>query len=140
MRQKCRNCDKNCENGDLCFKCKPRKPMPKISKKRENIEKIALEESKNFLQDTINKRNYFFFLIWQERPHESEVSFTDLGKTINSTYFHHILPKNKYPQAEFDKQNIILLTFEEHEAVEADMYKYAEINKRRELLKIKYNL
>lgn len=118
------NCCRNVWSKGLCHQHQERKPFPKISRKRE----------------TSDKMTSFFFLIWQERPHKSEISFTDLGKEPLTIYFHHILPKNKYPQAEFDKQNIILLTFEEHEAVEADMYKYAEINKRRELLKIKYNL
>lgn len=78
--------------------------------------------------------------IWRERPHKSEVSGTYLGNEINSTYFHHILPKKKYPQAEFDKENIILLTSDEHGNVEVDIYKYEEINKRRNYLKIKYGI
>jgi hypothetical protein len=57
-----------------------------------------------------------------------------------STYFHHILPKEKYPEACLDEENIILLTLEEHSNVENDMYRYEEVNKRREQLKIKYNL
>jgi hypothetical protein len=57
-----------------------------------------------------------------------------------STYFHHILPKEKYPKACFDEENIILLTLDEHTNVESDMYKYPEVNKRRELLKIKYEI
>lgn len=136
--KKCKVC--NCSSeSDFCFRHKERRPMPKISKKKTLS---LIDAGKPFQHDNNLRmeRNNLFFLIWQERPHESEISFTDLGKTINSTYFHHILPKNKYPQAEFDKQNIILLTFEEHEAVEADMYKYEEINKKRELLKLKYNL
>ena len=39
----------------------------------------------------------------------------------------------------YDKENIILLTADEHSIVHLDMYKYEEINKRRELLLIKYN-
>jgi hypothetical protein len=56
-----------------------------------------------------------------------------------STYFHHILPKEKYPEACLDEENIILLTLEEHSNVEADMYRYEEVNKRRELLKQTYD-
>ena len=55
-------------------------------------------------------------------------------------YFHHILPKSKYPEAKYDEENIILLTPQEHSSVESDMYKYEEVNRRRELLKIKYNI
>jgi hypothetical protein len=134
--KKCKVC--NCSSeSDFCFRHKERKPMPKISKKLQ-----AIRDSPGYKEYTekMDKMTNFFFLIWQQRPHKSEVSFTDLGKEPLLMFFHHILPKNKYPQAEYDKENIILLTFEEHEAVEADMYKYAEINKRRELLKLKYNL
>jgi hypothetical protein len=55
-----------------------------------------------------------------------------------STYFHHILPKNKYPEAALDQENIILLTLNEHDQVESDIYRYEEVNKRREQLKLKY--
>ena len=55
-------------------------------------------------------------------------------------YFHHILPKEKYPQAALDEENIILLTWEEHDQVESDMYRYEEVNKRREQLKQKYEI
>ena len=76
--------------------------------------------------------------IWNERPHYSEVSWTKLGKEILSTYFHHILPKARYEEAKFDKDNIILLTQDEHTMVERDETKYEEINKRRAKLKEKY--
>ena len=49
-----------------------------------------------------------------------------------------ILPKEKYPQAAFDEENIILLTLEEHDQVEMDPTRYEEINKKREQLKKKY--
>ena len=63
-----------------------------------------------------------------------------LGKEAFSTYFHHILPKNKYPEIRMDEENIILLTVDEHANVEADIYRYDEINKRRNHLLKKYNL
>ena len=80
----------------------------------------------------------FFLHIWKKKPHKSEVSGTYLGKEPMSTYFHHILPKEKYPEACLDEENIILLTLEEHSNVENDMYRYEEVNKRRNLLKLKY--
>lgn len=85
-------------------------------------------------------RMLFFQEIWNERPHKSEVSGTYLGKEPLSIYFHHILPKSKLPEGELDPENIIILTGEEHENVENDMYRYEEINKRREILLRKYNL
>lgn len=86
------------------------------------------------------KMNEFFLSIWEKRPHKSEISGKSLGKEILSVYFHHILPKKEYPYAKYDRQNIILLTLEEHDNVEIDMYRYEEINKRREQLKTKYNI
>ena len=80
----------------------------------------------------------FFLSIWKKRRHHSEVSGAYLGKEAMSTYFHHILPKEKYPEACLDEENIILLTLEEHSNVENDMYKYEEVNERRNQLKLKY--
>jgi hypothetical protein len=82
----------------------------------------------------------FFLQIWRKRLHYSQVSMEYLGKDPLSVFFHHILPKEKYLQACFDEENIILLTLEEHDNVERDMYKYPEVNRRRELLKIKYGI
>lgn len=82
----------------------------------------------------------FFLSIWEKRPHKSEISGKYLGKEPSSMFFHHILPKNKHPEAKLDEENIIILSLDEHENVEVDMYKYEEINKRREQLKIKYNI
>jgi len=80
----------------------------------------------------------FFMSIWNQKPHRSELSGDYLGKEPMSTYFHHILPKEKYPEACLDEENIILLTLEEHSNVENDMYKYEEVNERRNQLKLKY--
>src|SRR6478736_647849 len=84
-------------------------------------------------------RDEFFKKIWKKRDHSSEVSNEFLGHIPNTMNFHHILPKHKYPQAEYDEENIILLTPEEHATVELNIYKYEEINKRRIYLKLKYN-
>jgi hypothetical protein len=79
-----------------------------------------------------------FYRIWSKREHRSEISGEKLGKEPLSIYFHHILPKEKYPEICLDEENIILLTLDEHTNVENDIYKYEEINKRREKLKIKH--
>ena len=82
----------------------------------------------------------FFLSYWKKMPHYSEISGKYLGSEAMSTYFHHILPKEKYPEASLDEENIILLTLDEHTNVESDIYKYEEVNRRREQLKQKYNL
>jgi hypothetical protein len=80
----------------------------------------------------------FFLEIWKERKHYSEVSGEYLGSEPLSTFFHHILPKSKYPDMAYDKSNIILLTLDEHTNVESDIYKYEEVNTRRTDLLNKY--
>jgi hypothetical protein len=82
----------------------------------------------------------FFKQIWKERKHYSELSGIYLGSEAMSTFFHHILPKEKYPEQAYDKSNIILLTFPEHSNVENDMYKYDIINEKRKELMKKYDL
>lgn len=115
----CKICGKNCEK-EWCFRHKPR------VKKEEDIEEIT-------------RMRDFFYKIWEERRHNSEVSGTYLGKEPLTVFFHHILSKEKYPQARLDEQNIILLTLDEHTAVENDMYKYEKINELRKQLLEKYN-
>ena len=112
---------------------------------KNHIPKKALSNSTSFvkkeesIRQTSELRN-LFLQIWKKRPHKSEISGTYLGKHPLSIYFHHILPKEKYPQASLDEDNIILLSLDEHTNVENDIYKYEIINKKREQLKIKYNL
>ncbi len=126
-----------CENRiwgkGLCLNHIKRKPItPKrggliVAKRDMFVQKTKIETMRNL-----------FLEIWKERKHYSEVSGNYLGKEPLSTFFHHILPKEKYPELEYDKSNIILLTLDEHTDVESDMYKYEEVNKRRESLKLKY--
>lgn len=82
----------------------------------------------------------FFSSIWKKRNHYSEISGTYLGKDPLSIYFHHILSKEKYPEAMFDEENIVLLTVDEHADIENNMYKFDEINDQRNYLKTKYKL
>lgn len=128
---------KKCTNpvwsGGLCKNHIVKKPLKRVT---------IIEKMKPY-QDEMNKTfqmHAFFIQIWHDRIHESEISKTYLGEEALSIYFHHILPKRKYPQASLDDDNIILLTFDEHQDVESDIYKFEEINKRRESLKIKYDL
>lgn len=134
MKSKCKTCGVNCE-GEYCFRHKPRKPLPKTSnrfaKKLDKSEKVIRQ---------ISEMKEFFLQIWSKKPHYSEVSGKWLGSEPLTIFFHHILPKEKYPQACFDEENIILLTLEEHEQVEMDIYRYEEVNNKRNYLKIKYNL
>ena len=107
---------------------------------RNHIPKQPMSKTVKAVRTEPNQMHVFFKEIWKERKHYSELSGIYLGSEAMSTFFHHILPKEKYPEVAYDKSNIILLTFSEHESVENDMYKYDIINeKRKELLK-KHNL
>jgi hypothetical protein len=131
---KCKTCGKNSDSNH-CFQHKPRKPFkPK--------KKLLAYKPKGYeiMYEEILKMRNFFMEIWKKRANYSEITGQYLGKEPLSVYFHHILPKEKYPEACLDEENIILLTLEEHSNVENDMYRYEEVNNRREQLKIKYNL
>jgi len=146
----CKTCGKNADS-DYCFQHKPRTQLKQCvgkpslsSKKRLNGGKTTQKSS--LLSKKLDKSpskflemRQFFMSIWDKKPHRSEVSDVYLGKEPMSTYFHHILPKSKYPEACFDEENIILLTLEEHSNVENDMYRYEEVNERRKQLNLKYN-
>jgi hypothetical protein len=128
-KQFCKTCGKKCE-GEYCFWHKPRKPL--VANVSSLGEKLIVEEKSSMRE--------FFVSIWKKRPHRSEVSGDNLGKEPLSVFFHHILPKEKYKDAALDEENIILLTLDEHTNVENDMYRYEEVNKRRNYLKTKYNI
>lgn len=137
MKSKCKTCGAN-SDGEYCFRHKPRKPL---TKKMSSFLHQKLDKSKSSAGRTeeISKMKEFFLKIWKKRMHYSEISMDYLGKEPLTVFFHHILPKEKYPEAQYDEENIILLTLEEHDTVEKDMYKYEEVNLRREKLKSKYD-
>lgn len=91
-------------------------------------------------KELMTKRHKFFISIWKKRPHKCEVTGANLGKEPNSMYFHHILPKNKYPELEFVEENIIILHPDVHGNVEGNMYRYEEINEKRNQLKKKHGI
>jgi len=127
----CKTCGKKCD-GEYCFQHKPRKPLNatkgfNVVKREPQIQQI--DEMRNF-----------FLQIWKKRTHKSEVSGDYLGSEALHVFFHHILEKEKYPEAKLDEENIILLTLDEHSNVESNIYRYEEVNKRRELLKQKYEI
>jgi hypothetical protein len=127
---KCKTCGKNSDK-EYCFQHKPRKQL------QQSGIKPSLT-AKKVVSDGYIMQREMFLDIWKKKPHKSEVSGAYLGKEPMSTYFHHILPKEKYPEACLDENNIILLTLEEHSNVENDMYRYEEVNKRRNQLNLKY--
>jgi hypothetical protein len=132
------NCNNPIWSKGVCKNHMIKKPMTDGKTKRTVRMFTGVQGAKSFEKSLLLKE--FFLSIWKKRPHKSEVSGAYLGSEPMSTYFHHILPKEKYPEACLDEENIVLLSLLEHSNVENDMYKYDEVNKRREQLKIKYNL
>ena len=86
-----------------------------------------------------------FIEIWKERKHVSEVSGARLGPEMRTFYFSHVLPKSTYSLGRTDKDNIILMTLEEHTLWEHHKSKIQNDSKwkwvfeRAEQLKEKYN-
>jgi len=134
---KCKTCGKNADS-EYCFAHKARKPLSSGKGLSSKMSVISSIKAKNVHNDGHNQQKEMFINIWKKRKHYSEVSGVYLGKEPMSTYFHHILPKEKYPDACLDEENIILLTLEEHSNVENDMYRYEEVNKIRNYLLTKY--
>lgn len=118
----CKICGKNAES-EYCFRHKPKKSL--------SIKQSGKKESTDAMRS-------FFLKIWSVRPHYSQLSNTYLGKEPLSVFFHHILPKEKFPEAMFDEENIVLLTLDEHSDVERSMYKFEKINNKRIYLQTKY--
>ncbi len=79
-----------------------------------------------------------FHEVWAERGPYSEISGQYLGSECKSIYCHHILEKRNYEEAILDPENIIVLAWDEHQAVENNPSKYTEINERRKKLLVKY--
>lgn len=136
----CKTCGKKCDK-EYCFIHKPRKQLMSKGKPMRKVRLgILSEELIDECKKELAEMQEFFLQIWKKKPHKSEISGTSLGSEALSTYFHHILPKSKYPEACLDEENIILLTWEEHDQVEMDPTRYEEVNKRREQLKQKYDI
>ena len=138
MKQKCNVCGVNSQS-DLCFRHKPKKRIYPDKKIRAVALSCNVPPEDTKMSQWLVMRT-FFLGIWSIRPHVSEISPSFLGHEPLSVFFHHILSKEKYPHFKYDDENIILLTLDEHSTVEANMYKYDEINKRRDLLIKKHNL
>jgi len=132
MAQKCKTCGKGCE-GDFCFLHKPRKKLKSQRKLVFHTDRKGRQVMANAM-----KMKLFFQEIWNKRPHKSEVSREYLGSEPSSAFFHHILPKSKYPDLAYKEDNIILLTMDEHANVESDIYRYEQVNSKRTLLEEKY--
>lgn len=121
----CKICGRKA-HSEYCVWHKPRKPLKSNPSRKK--------ESFPLLRE-------LFLNVWKKRPHRSEVSGTPIYGEPLTIYFHHIIPKQDKRYGEicmYDEENIIILTFEEHQKVESNPLSYQEINERRKKLLEKY--
>lgn len=138
--KKCKHegCTNPVWSGGLCKEHIGRKPMKTSSKPLKYNKRLAKKIKKAGKQS--GERYKLFMVLWKKRGPKSEVSGERIYGEPSSAHFHHILPKSKFPIADLDPENIIIMTMDEHANVENDMFRYDEVNRRREQLLKKYDL
>lgn len=82
-------------------------PMPR---KKTGIEKLISDHADYFM-----KRDSFFMDIWAAKIHRCEICGTSLGHSPASYMFDHLLEKSKYPELEFEADNIALVCLSCHD-------------------------
>lgn len=82
-----------------------------------------------------------FQAIWSERLHVSEVSGRPLGDVLKPVFFSHILTKAAYPRFRLNKDNVELVTPDEHnewETGDRSDSKWKRVKEKAQMLKEKY--
>lgn len=138
-------CSYNVFGKGFCKQHYPKTPLKKNSKslKKSYLSKLSTEKylkDKEIKKEHTKKLHNWFQELWESEPHYSEISGDWLGNENSSIYWHHLYPKNKYPQYEFDRDNIVRLTASEHQECEFNPTKYKYVVDKLELLKKKYEI
>lgn len=103
---------------------KEKKPIAKVSKKKQGqkiLDKVLADLDKEF-----------YLTVWTASPHKCQNCGCGLGNTANNIFFHHLLPKSKYPQFRHTPENIMLLCLEDHSKAETNMDFVPEVRRRTE--------
>lgn len=88
----------------------------------------------------IYKRNEFFLGIWKNKfPHKCENCSVFLGYEPLSYMFDHCLEKSKYPEYEYEEDNIMYLCLECHDRKTRGYLSPIMLNKQKQLKK-QYNI
>lgn len=70
----------------------------------------------------LRKKDIEFYLeLWENSNKKCQVSGKFLGKDPLTTFFHHILPKSRFPQYRWCKWNILIVDPEIHMQIELDL-------------------
>jgi len=102
---------------------KQRKPIAKISKKRQK----QIGANKELLK----KDEEFYKEVYAASPHKCQNCDCKLPKTPSNFMFHHLLEKRNYPQYRHVPENIMILCLECHSKAETNIDFAPKIKKRR---------
>lgn len=83
------------------------------------------------------KQWMLFYVLLNERGNFSEISNVELKGELNSLWFHHILPKSKFPLLRFCPDNIIIVTADEHALIESG-HNFVEVESRKDSIRENY--
>lgn len=100
------------------------KPLQKTSTSK--VRKVSSSNNKP-LKKAVNDEYELFKEIWNERPHKSQLSGTPINR-FDTHSFHHVLTKGAYPEHRLNKNNIVILTRQEHR--DAHDYTWDDLIKR----------
>lgn len=132
----------------LCVWCYNDRLKEKAREKKKN-DSIQQRQGQGAAQDGTEKtERQLFEEIWNERPHVSEIDGTPLypkGHKMWHWQFSHLLPKGIYNKARLDKENIVLMTWAQHQMWEFHPHKLRDkeewkwVFEKRERLKKEYH-
>lgn len=80
-----------------------------------------------------------FEKVWMKRGPYSEVSGKYLGSECKTIYMHHLVAKSIHPELRYTEDNIMILSWEEHTAVE-NGYPPEKVVERTKEVKAKYGI
>lgn len=117
--------------------------LPK-KKPKHTLESRGIFVRKEETFDDVLQKNaemhddYFYAELWDDREHKCFETNVMLPHVPLNMFFHHILPKAKYPQYRHEKWNIVLLHPDVHSQVETFIDKCPRVKALTEHLKMVY--
>lgn len=126
---------------------KPQKPLKrkstlkksgfKLGSKIPKYSKVGLQK-KEEIKTLLNEDFIFYGKVWDSLSHYCFETNQYLGAIPNLCYFHHVLPKEIYPQYRHCLWNIVLLHPLVHNQVETNIEFCPKVNELTKQLKIKH--